>query len=394
MEKKEIEKNVWLSVIAGGKGTRLWPFSNKNCPKQFCLIDGENTFLQATIARFLKLGISPKHVLVTVVDELQEDLATKQTEKFKTRPDEIAKINENFGYAGAMWKATDTIREKNGDAIVLHTPSDQYIDGDDFERAVSTMLDIVKNGYPAAIGIKVTEKEKFKELGNLIYDKGTLEIKKLIEKPKTEEEFAELSSSNFAVNTGIVAWHVNMLDKVPTETPKEEIETKYLFNNILIKKGVKFVLGDFEWCDCGTFKTFYDVCEKKIPGSVVCVSERDNIICEGCSRTLIMTDANIELNVYDASDVSIVAKEIDGKCYIEIADITDTQGIKDAIGEYQKGKLLSSGMNNTIDIINRAYKQDFKPFFINVSGYTVTANVRKKGTRTITIRGGVVGQVD
>ena len=52
MKKEEIFEKVWLAVIAGGNGTRLFLFSNENCPKQFCAIDDENTFIQATIERF------------------------------------------------------------------------------------------------------------------------------------------------------------------------------------------------------------------------------------------------------------------------------------------------------------------------------------------------------
>ena len=45
MKVKDETKNLWLAVIAGGQGTRLFPLSHDDCPKQFCDLDQNNKFI-------------------------------------------------------------------------------------------------------------------------------------------------------------------------------------------------------------------------------------------------------------------------------------------------------------------------------------------------------------
>ena len=59
MKSTEISGNIWLAIIAGGRGTRLFPHSHDDCPKQFCVLDDTNTFIQATARRFIALGVKP-----------------------------------------------------------------------------------------------------------------------------------------------------------------------------------------------------------------------------------------------------------------------------------------------------------------------------------------------
>ena len=75
-EKDEAKNSqLCLLVIAGGQGTRLWPISHKDCPKQFTLVNPNETFIQATVKRYYEVGVKPENVYVVVTNEKQHALA-------------------------------------------------------------------------------------------------------------------------------------------------------------------------------------------------------------------------------------------------------------------------------------------------------------------------------
>ena len=57
-------EHVWVAIIAGGQGTRLFPISHTDIPKQFCQLDEKNTFIQAVIENFAGVGIKRNHMIV------------------------------------------------------------------------------------------------------------------------------------------------------------------------------------------------------------------------------------------------------------------------------------------------------------------------------------------
>ena len=106
MIKENTGNHLWLAVIAGGQGTRLFPLSNEHCPKQFCQLDNENTFIQATVKRFYDIGVKSNHVVVITTTERQTELATKQLTPLGVISPNIYQIDASYGYAGAMIKAS------------------------------------------------------------------------------------------------------------------------------------------------------------------------------------------------------------------------------------------------------------------------------------------------
>ena len=124
-------KNLWLAVIAGGQGTRLFPMSHEKCPKQFCNLDPDNTFIQATVRRFLAIGVKPKHIVVVTTNPTQTALACEQLSPLGVISPNIYEISPKYGYAVAMIKAAQLIHEHDEEAVVINTPADQFIQLDD-----------------------------------------------------------------------------------------------------------------------------------------------------------------------------------------------------------------------------------------------------------------------
>ena len=111
---------VWVVVVAGGQGTRLFPISHTDCPKQFCQLDDKRTFIQATIENFAKLGIKRNKIVIVTTNENQTRLAAEQTLSRGILSQNIYEIDPKYGYAGAMVKASMFIRNIEKDAIYCH----------------------------------------------------------------------------------------------------------------------------------------------------------------------------------------------------------------------------------------------------------------------------------
>ena len=71
-----MDENLTILIMAGGKGTRFWPKSTEDTPKQFLSLVGENTMLQMTYERALK--IVPREKVFIVTGEKYKELVKEQ----------------------------------------------------------------------------------------------------------------------------------------------------------------------------------------------------------------------------------------------------------------------------------------------------------------------------
>lgn len=392
MKKEEIFEKVWLAVIAGGNGTRLFLFSNENCPKQFCAIDDENTFIQATIERFLKLGINPKHVFIIVTNDAQYELATEQTaERFGVLTANIQKIDPCHGYAGAMIVATNAIYNIDPNAIVVQTPADQFVDANEsFILSMNEAITAANDGTPVIIGKDITDANVAKELGNIIYTKTSgniFEIEDFIEKPEVKTITEIMRRKNSACNTGINIWKADVFDE---NTPNIEVKTDSLMKEIL--QNPKLIVGKFQWGDLGNFEALYRLNSQKTGISVIQLGAKDNIRHTDCEEALLITDPSIEINVYGVNDVAIIAREIDGHYYLEISKFGANKEVALASKIYKecpmafKNGITIGGNNNEFTDPD---KKHYHACFIGVSGFKVWTYKRNSGKKGFQISYGI-----
>ena len=183
-------KNVFVLIIAGGIGSRLVGIGSNDVPKQFtvCNEAGE-TWIQATVKRFLDLGILAKNVVVITTNNGQTRLAEEQLVGLGVYSSRIHQIANNYDYAGAMIKGAEFIKQIDKDAVIINTPADQYVIADDnFKATMVKAIKAASSGIPTLIGVKTTDLNLIKGCGHAIYDPDDLgETKKVIdfvEKPQ------------------------------------------------------------------------------------------------------------------------------------------------------------------------------------------------------------------
>ncbi len=394
MKSKQLE-HVWLAVIAGGQGTRLFPLSHNACPKQFCHLDNDNTFIQATIKRFLKLGIKPNHVVVITTNPNQTKLATAQTASIGVISQNIYEINPHFGYAGAMVKAAQFIKKIDGDATIVNTPADQFIVADDnFRETIISAIDasMRKNWRPAVIvGVKVSDLVTVKGCGHALYDpneeendmaeKATYQVKGFVEKPNEERANQLMRDDNSACNTGINVWHADTILQAYNDLPDSELSTDKLMQSF---QELRLAVGAFIWHDCGTLKSLYAVSDDVMTPNHKNVSlGKGKIDRTDCRRSLFYAIGGIKLHATGIEDSAVIATEIEDRIVITIVKLSESQRVRELAEDYQTNKQFltddfSVGARNNI-IVRTNFSEEVRVGFVGVDDCIVYVHKSEDG---------------
>lgn len=119
--------NIFPIVLAGGSGTRLWPLSRKNFPKQFLCLEGQQSLLQQTVARALSL---PLQKMVIVSNDAHYFLCQEQLQELQGNNSRLTYLLEPLARntAPAIAASAEYLLQNEGpDAVMLIMPSDHLI---------------------------------------------------------------------------------------------------------------------------------------------------------------------------------------------------------------------------------------------------------------------------
>ena len=201
-------------IMAGGSGTRFWPASTKQMPKQLLKLHGDRTMIQSTVDRLGDL-VQPENVLVVtnqiLVDETRKQLPDVPGEQIVGEP---AKRDTApcVGLAAAM------ICHKDPEGMMVVMPADHVIrQTDDFRSAIRFANDIIGENPSRFVtfGIKPTyasESFGYVERGQsqVSDSRGELfEVDRFREKPNAETAKEFVDSGNFYWNSGIFVWRAS-----------------------------------------------------------------------------------------------------------------------------------------------------------------------------------------
>ncbi|MGB3468310.1 MAG: sugar phosphate nucleotidyltransferase, partial [Cyclobacteriaceae bacterium] len=119
-----MDQDIYAVIMAGGTGTRFWPFSREKKPKQFLDVLGTGkSLLQLTFDRFAETV--PKENILIVSNEIYEDLIKEQLPDIKD--DQILSEPVKRNTAPCIAYAAYKIRKKNPNAVMVISPSDHMI---------------------------------------------------------------------------------------------------------------------------------------------------------------------------------------------------------------------------------------------------------------------------
>jgi len=291
--------------MAGGIGSRFWPVSRTEHPKQFIDFFGiGKTLIQSTYDRFLQ--ICPAENIFIVTNELYVDLIKKQLPNIDNNQILAEPVMRNT--APCIAYGSMKIAKLNPDAVIVVAPSDHTIANQQgFVDAINQSIDAAaKNKCLVTLGIKPNRPDT--GYGYIQYaddvlstDEAIHKVKTFTEKPNLELAQSFIQSGDFLWNAGIFIWSAKAINKAfekhlpdmheifqqgnsfyNTSNELQFISNAYLqCTNISIDFGIMekadnvYVLpADFGWSDLGTWASIYEMAEKDYVGNAVIPSEQ------------------------------------------------------------------------------------------------------------------------
>ena len=206
-----------IVIMAGGIGSRFWPMSTPECPKQFIDVMGcGRTLIQLTADRFD--GVCPRENVWVVTSEKYIDIVREQLPEIPESNILAEPCARNTApcIAYACWK----IKKKHPNAKVVVTPSDALvINTGEFRRVVEKALRFTDNSSAiVTLGIKPTRPETgygYIAAGDQIMtDKEIFTVDAFKEKPDRETADRYLAEGNYFWNAGIFVWNVRTITSV------------------------------------------------------------------------------------------------------------------------------------------------------------------------------------
>ena len=336
------KKDIYAVILAGGKGTRLWPLSRKSQPKQFLAILDNHSLLQETVKRVK--GLTTSRNILIVTNEKQAPLVRKQLPRIKNSQILIEPSQQNTAAAIAL--AAHEVIRKNSKAIMVILPSDHLIRKVAvFRQAILTACRVARvEGNSVLLGVPPSCPEisfgylKLSPPRTDPYGKNIRTVESFTEKPdlKTAKHF--VASGQYVWNTGIFVWKAStFLDNLARFLPltanafgtigrqwgkaggrKLLREIYPRLKNISVDYGIMekatdvySIPRDLGWSDVGTWASAYKIQPKdrqgnSFPDSHFSLNSKGNYISSSTKGKFVAALGIQNLIVVDTPDILLI----------------------------------------------------------------------------------------
>ena len=337
--------NTYVAIMAGGIGSRFWPGSRVNRPKQFLDVLGiGRSLIQMTYDRFLK--ICPKENILILTNEMYRDLVKEHLPDLEDH--QILGEPSRNNTAPCVAYTTYRIQAMNPNATFVVTPADAVIlDNDIFVNDVTNAVNYAtENDALVTLGIKPTNPNT--GYGYINFDRnavseGVFKVNRFTEKPDIEKAKSFLASGDYVWNAGIFIWNVKSVVKALAAHAPElhekfesgkahfNTETEIPFINkmypttpkisidyALMEKAdnIYTVPASFRWSDLGAWGALHQEFEKDENGNAVNVGmsylkDTKNSLIRAGKGKLVVIKGLEDYIVVDDNDVLLVYPKAD-----------------------------------------------------------------------------------
>ncbi len=334
--------NNYLAIMAGGIGSRFWPVSRNEMPKQFLdFLGSGRSLIQSTLKRFEE--IVPIENVYIITFEQYADLVHEQLPAVPKQNIIVEPSRKNTAPTAAL--ASYIIHGQNPDANILLTPADHMIsDQHEFERIATKGLEFV-NQNDAILTLGIMPSRPDTGYGYIQYEQDNevsdevFKVKTFTEKPSREIAESFIESGDFLWNSGLFffrsghfisefnkyqsemgdIFEQHKRDFLEVDSRKQAIAEIYpQCTNISIDNGViehsdsvYVIPSDFGWTDLGTWESVYQLSEKDYLGNVVygknaMIIDANECIVKAEDNKLVVLQGLENMIVVDTSNVLLI----------------------------------------------------------------------------------------
>ncbi len=219
--------NIHPVILSGGSGTRLWPLSRANYPKQLLPLVGKETMLQATLARAAALSNTQAPIIVCNTEH--RFLIQEQCEAIKIKPEAIYLESAGRNTAPAIALAAFHLSQIDENALMIVLPADHVIDDQvAFAQAVETAKVAAQEDYLVTFGVVPSAPETgygYIKAGTALsfatpIALAAYQVQSFFEKPNRETATAYLQEGGYTWNSGMFVFTAkNYLQELQRHRP-------------------------------------------------------------------------------------------------------------------------------------------------------------------------------
>ena len=328
-------------ILSGGSGTRLWPLSRKEYPKQYLPLAGGNTMLQETILRLN--GLDNLADPIIVCNAGHRFLVAEQCQQIGVKNPTILLEPVGRNTAPAIAAAAMQSLKDSDDSSLLVLSADHVIqDVDAFHKAINIANQQAQSGKLATFGIVPTDAntgygyiKASKESGNDV-----CKVEEFVEKPDLKTAEFYLEQGSYLWNSGMFMFQARtFIDELITHAPNIVASVNNAVNNAtqdldfirlekqafesspsdsidyaLMEKSnnVMVVTLDAQWNDIGAWSALYEIGKKDSQGNVI----KGDVIAQDTTNTYINADHHLvatigvdNLIIIDTPDATFIATQ-------------------------------------------------------------------------------------
>lgn len=327
-------------VLSGGSGTRLWPLSRQDRPKQFLALIGDHSLYQESILR--AAGLPGVQAPITVCSEAHRFTVGEQLESIGVDSGGILLEPAQRNTAPAIALAALHAVQSDPEATLLVMPADHLIESErDFHKAIKQAEALASEGWLVTFGITPDYAETgygYIRRGRQLGSDG-FEVDRFVEKPDRDTAERYLAEGNYAWNSGMFLFQAQRyLDELSTHAPAILEAAKRAHTGSL--QDLDFTRVDEEafaaspsdsidyavmektsraavvpvscgWSDIGSWSSLWAVARRdqagnRTDGDVIAVDTRDSLI-HASERRMVATVGMDDVVVIDTADATLVA---------------------------------------------------------------------------------------
>lgn len=339
-------------ILAGGSGSRLWPLSRQQLPKQFLSLEGNSSLLQTTINR-LAPTIEAHDVLIVTQESHAKGEAYHALLPYQALYEPVGRNTAPAIALAAAWLARD-----GADPVMVVLPADHIIKEEvRFREHLNTAIRAAQGGKLVTFGIQPTRPDT--GFGYIKAhqgdDEGVYDVERFTEKPDLATAESFLKSGDYYWNSGMFVWRASViLAEIQRYLPavykliqdilaessagmsfQQAVEKHFAaMPSISIDYGVlersdrvSLIPCDIGWNDVGSWQAVHEIADKDENGNAL----QGNVIAVDCKNSLIRAERRL-----------VAAIGVEDLCVVETADAVlisksdQTQRVREVVDQLQE----------------------------------------------------------